>query len=88
MRFLPNNRASRDHAPGPSIANPAAIVATMAESRNSLTLATVTQISKMTMAIAEAGVHMPRRTSTPAPAARKRGTSCAARIPSGIAVTS
>jgi hypothetical protein len=88
MRFLPNSRASRDHAPGPSIANPAAIAVTMTESQNSLILATVTHISKIATATAEIGVHRPKSTRTPAPAARNRGASCASGTPAGVAITS
>jgi hypothetical protein len=83
IRFLPNSRASRDHAPGPSIAKPAAIVVTMMSSQISPMLVSASQSSAIAVTTPANGVHKPRSRSTPAAAARNRGASCSNRNPAG-----
>lgn len=80
--FLPNKRASMDHAPGPIIARVAPSVAKMMGSHGSRAWKKTTKISTIATSVPNSGVHKPMRRNIPAPPATKCRMICAGRAAS------
>lgn len=67
MCFLPNSRASIDHAPGPIIANVALSVARMTGIEGSTVRERMTQTSIKLTSVPTMGVHRPSKTKIDKP---------------------
>jgi hypothetical protein len=68
MCFLPNSRASTDHAPGPIMANVALSVATMIGILESPVRQRKSQISVTLVSVPTTGVHKPTKMNIDRPA--------------------
>jgi hypothetical protein len=78
MCFLPNSRASTDHAPGPIIANDAESVANMIGIQGSAVRERSTQISTKLTSVPTTGVHRPTKMNIDSPAPISFGTAAEA----------
>lgn len=86
MRFRPNKRASSDHAPGPSIARPAATAETVMEGQKSVRLEErLSQSSRIAANPPATGVQKPTIRKSPAMAARNLDVVCSIGAVDGLA---